>query len=146
MNHEDLIFLIRHDRAKVNRLRSFLSWKDVRKNAKTESGGVDPVEDFDEVSAEKPGKSRRRVVKLSWELVNQFGDITAGTAGAESESEDEDELEAYNDSIQRLKDADEVTRAMTRQEYVHYSECRQASFTYRKAKRFREWANMNSYI
>lgn len=29
---------------------------------------------------------------------------------------------------------------MTRDEYVHYSECRQASFTYKKAKRFREWA------
>jgi transcription initiation protein SPT3 len=36
--------------------------------------------------------------------------------------------------------------AMTREEYEHYSECRQASFTYRKAKRFREWANMSSYI
>jgi transcription initiation protein SPT3 len=34
---------------------------------------------------------------------------------------------------------------MTREEYVHYSECRQASFTYRKAKRFREWANMSAY-
>lgn len=35
---EDLIFLIRHDRAKVNRLRTYLSWKDVRKHAK-DSGG-----------------------------------------------------------------------------------------------------------
>jgi hypothetical protein len=34
---------MRHDRAKVNRLRSFLSWKDVRKNAKDASG--DQVED-----------------------------------------------------------------------------------------------------
>lgn len=30
------------------------------------------------------------------------------------------------------KDADEATRKMTRDEYVHYSECRQASFTFRK--------------
>ena len=29
---------------------------------------------------------------------------------------------------------------MSKEEYVNYSECRQASFTYRKAKRFREWA------
>lgn len=35
---------------------------------------------------------------------------------------------------------------MTREEYEHYSECRQASFTYRKAKRFRDWANMSAYI
>jgi len=61
-------------------------------------------------------------------------------------AEDEEELETYADSVQRLRDADEITRAMTREEYVHYSECRQASFTYRKAKRFREWANMASYI
>lgn len=38
LSAEDLIFLMRHDRAKVNRLRSFLSWKDVRKNAKDASG------------------------------------------------------------------------------------------------------------
>lgn len=35
---EDLIFLIRDDRAKVNRLRTYLSWKDVRKNAKDTDG------------------------------------------------------------------------------------------------------------
>ena len=29
---------------------------------------------------------------------------------------------------------------MTKEEYVFWSECRQASFTYRKSKRFREWA------
>jgi transcription initiation protein SPT3 len=54
MNAEDLIFLMRHDRAKVNRLRSFLSWKDVRKNAK-ETGG-DQVEEMMEDSA--TGKSQ----------------------------------------------------------------------------------------
>ena len=35
---EDLIFLIRHDRGKVNRLRTYLSWKDVRKHAKDGGG------------------------------------------------------------------------------------------------------------
>lgn len=35
---------------------------------------------------------------------------------------------------------------MTREEYVHYSECRQASFTYRKGKRFREWANVSAFV
>ena len=48
----DLIFLIRHDKAKVSRLRTFLSWKDVRKNVKDsdDKGGGDAGEvDFDEV-------------------------------------------------------------------------------------------------
>uniref|UniRef100_A0A8H7TVN4 Uncharacterized protein n=1 Tax=Bionectria ochroleuca TaxID=29856 RepID=A0A8H7TVN4_BIOOC len=48
----DLIFQIRHDQAKVSRLRTFLSWKDVRKNVKDSDdkgaeadigGGDDPV-------------------------------------------------------------------------------------------------------
>ncbi|KAI8060267.1 transcription initiation factor IID, 18kD subunit-domain-containing protein [Gongronella butleri] len=137
---EDLIFLIRHDRAKVNRLRLFLSWKDVRKNTKDGSG--DSVEDV----MEDTNTVYRSIIKLPWELVNQFLDVMVKPSNREDESEDEDEVEAYNDSIQRLREADEVTRAMSREEYVHYSECRQASFTYRKSKRFREWANISSYM
>lgn len=38
-------------------------------------------------------------VKLSWELVNSFSEFL----NADSDDEDEEELEAYNDSIQRLK-------------------------------------------
>ncbi|CAG8501666.1 11538_t:CDS:2 [Diversispora eburnea] len=139
MSAEDLIFLIRHDRAKVNRLRTYLSWKDVRKNAK-DTGGNDGAEEI--MEEPNAAKARKMKVKLSWELVNSFSEFL----NADSDEDDEEELEAYNDSIQRLKDADEITRAMTRDEYVHYSECRQASFTYRKAKRFREWANMSAYI
>ncbi|KAI9499141.1 transcription initiation factor IID, 18kD subunit-domain-containing protein [Zychaea mexicana] len=143
LSAEDLIFLMRHDRAKVNRLRSFLSWKDVRKNAKDASG--DQVEDV--VEETNTGKPSRSIIKLPWEIVNQFTDVIVKSSNPDGEEEeDEDELEAYNDSIQRLRDADQVTRAMTREEYVHYSECRQASFTYRKGKRFREWANMNAFV
>ncbi|KAI9258558.1 hypothetical protein BY458DRAFT_535062 [Sporodiniella umbellata] len=142
LNAEDLIFLMRHDRAKVNRLRSFLSWKDVRKNAKDASG--DQVDDVLEET--NTGKLHRSIIKLPWELVNQFSDVIAKSINGEDEDEDEDEVEAYNDSIQRLKEADEVTRVMTREEYVNYSECRQASFTYRKGKKFRDWANMSTLV
>lgn len=61
------------------------------------------------------------------------------------------------------QEADDVTRQMTREEYQHYSECRQASFTYRKgvwnsfsspsvtnlfftAKRFREFLNLPAHL
>ena len=53
---EDLIFLIRHDRGKVNRLRTYLSWKDVRKHAKETGGGdggtveVDALEEGGELN------------------------------------------------------------------------------------------------
>lgn len=41
LSAEDLIFLIRDDRGKVNRLRTYLSWKDVRKKAKEDDEGGD---------------------------------------------------------------------------------------------------------
>lgn len=34
--------------------------------------------------------------------------------------------------LTKYQDADEITKKMTKDEYVHYSDCRQASFTYRK--------------
>lgn len=43
-------------------------------------------------------------------------------------------------TLQRLNKADERTKAMTKEEYVTWSEYRQASFTFRKGKRFKEWA------
>ncbi|KAG0312628.1 Transcription initiation protein spt3 [Dissophora globulifera] len=169
MSAEDLIFLIRHDRPKVNRLRTYLSWKDVRKNVKDSSDGAggtgaDDVVGIEDAAADGKGpgdgavggpggknapaapvsKARRMRVKLSWELLNAFADAMA--ANAEDDEDDDDDEDAYLDSMQRLRDADRITYAMTREEYEHYSECRQASFTYRKAKRFREWANMSSYI
>lgn len=51
LSAEDLIFLIRHDRAKVNRLRTYLSWKDVRKHAKdngADGGGGVEVETLED--------------------------------------------------------------------------------------------------
>lgn len=35
---------------------------------------------------------------------------------------------------------------MTRDEYVYWSDCRQASFTFRKGKRFKEWAGFGTII
>ena len=51
LSAEDLIFLIRHDRAKVNRLRTYLSWKEVRKHAKdsnADGGGGVEVENLED--------------------------------------------------------------------------------------------------
>lgn len=91
----------------------------------------------------------------------------------DAEDEDEDELEANEDLLARLRvrppscarscrrpdrstltclpslasqDADLLTRDMTREEYAHYSECRQASFTFKKGKRFREFINFSAYL
>ncbi|KAG0682091.1 Transcription initiation protein spt3 [Pichia californica] len=158
---EDLIFLIRHDKAKVNRLRTYLSWKDVRKNAKDQengdigagggsgdllddasggiggSGGVD-----NKLLAAKQKKS----LKLPWELEFMFTEqpLSGGINGnIDDEKIDEEERDAVLAQIKRLRQNDERTKNMTQQEYVHWSECRQASFTFRKSKRFREWCGIS---
>lgn len=176
---EDLIFLIRHDKAKVNRLRTYLSWKDVRKNAKDqEGGGVEGADILDDAgllgggptgSASGPGSAgnpsvggpggsvgdntrnrlyKKSKIRLPWELSFQFKEqpLEQEIEGAEGQEDiNESELEANFATMKRLKAADERTRQMTREEYVHWSECRQASFTYRKVKKFREWAGI-SYL
>lgn len=146
---DDLIFLIRHDKAKVSRLKTFLSWKDVRKNVKDsdDKGGADAA-DFagaddpmaggvagPQDMAAKP-KNKRARVGLAWD-VNSFYSVQVPERDDE---EDEEEEEQNYATLQRLAAADERTKHMTKEEYVFWSECRQASFTYRKSKRFREWA------
>lgn len=155
LSPEDLIFLIRYDRAKVNRLRTYLSWKDVRKNAKDSGdsggapGGATEMDALDDPSAmDGPStKATKMKIRLPWEISSIYSEHILALPNADGdEEEDDDDLEAHEASMQRLKDADEATRRMTREEYVHYSECRQASFTFRKSKKFREFINANAYL
>ncbi|TKX20060.1 SAGA complex subunit spt3 [Elsinoe australis] len=150
INTDDLIFLIRHDRAKVSRLRTFLSWKDVRKSAKDSDekggGGADDEMAF---AAEEPAPgmgpsvgtrnakgNKKAKVGLPWDVSSFYSE----QAPERDEEEDEEEEEMNAATLARLKSADERTKNMTPEEYLHWSECRQASFTFRKGKRFREWA------
>jgi transcription initiation protein SPT3 len=144
---DDLIFLIRHDQAKVSRLRTFLSWKDVRKNVRDsdDKGGEADIGTGDEPvgAVAGPGpvgdatkKNKKAKVGLPWEVPSLYNQ---GVPEREDE-EDEDEEDMNYATLQRLRKADERTKAMTKEEYVTWSEYRQASFTFRKGKRFKEWA------
>ncbi|RDA84700.1 hypothetical protein CP532_2750 [Ophiocordyceps camponoti-leonardi (nom. inval.)] len=145
----DLIFQIRHDQAKVSRLRTFLSWKDVRKNVKdSEDKGAeaDLAAGDDPVGGVVPGggpvvdeaakKNKKAKVGLPWEPASFF----PVEVPERDDEDDEEEDEMNYITLQRLRKADERTKVMTREEYVTWSEYRQASFTWRKGKRFREWA------
>lgn len=151
---EDLIFLIRYDRAKVNRLRTYLSWKDVRKNAKDSGGdtagpaGADGGDGMDDAADDSPLRVNKRKMRLPWDLGSVFSEFPTlgGAQNDDAEDDDDDAIETNEDSLRRLKAADETTRRMTREEYVFYSECRQASFTFRKAKRFREFIHASMYL
>ncbi|GAA5970208.1 hypothetical protein JCM11641_000311, partial [Rhodosporidiobolus odoratus] len=73
-------------------------------------------------------------VRLPWELADQWADYLRG----EDEPED-DEAEAYEVNKQRLKEAEEITRNMSREEYEQWAQARSASFVYRKGKKFRDF-------
>ncbi|KAF2495363.1 TFIID-18kDa-domain-containing protein [Lophium mytilinum] len=148
---DDLMMLIRHDRAKISRLRHFLQWKDVRRSVKDNSDdkGGDAGADIGAGDADIAGvaggsgpavetgkKAKRAKVDLVWEPQSFYNEFVP----ARDDDNDEEEDEQNFATLQRLKNADERTKNMTREEYVHWSDCRQASFTFRKGKRFKEWA------
>lgn len=151
---EDVIFLIRHDKAKVNRLITYLSWKDVRKNTKDEGGGTESFMEQEGAANGATGgpsttdqskmitRYRKLKIRLPWEVQFMFSEQHLDNADDADEADDEEKA-ATLASLKRLKMADERTKHMTKEEYVHWSECRQASFTFRKAKKFREWAQIS---
>ena len=134
-------------------MRTFLSWKDVRKSAKDSEekggGGADAggVDEFDLAAGDptlgagpsvgtRTSKNKKAKVGLPWDVSSLY---TEQVPEREDE-EDEEEEEMNAATLQRLNQADERTKGMNAEEYLHFSECRQASFTFRKNKRFREWA------
>lgn len=162
LSAEDLIFLIRDDRGKVNRLRTYLSWKDVRKKAKEddEGGDVDVDEAGQCFCASNVNVTRKecyqgqeahcQVVVGTFDAVLRVSARTsyaaeqgggrrrrrrrraASTRRHHAATSREFRLQAQ--SLTMIQDADEITKKMTKDEYVHYSDCRQASFTYRKGE------------
>lgn len=186
---EDLLFLLRHDVNRSARLKEFLSWKDVRKNAKATSGaekssndgtgeagncggGDDSAlvaeieEDAKNLAASETGllnensnefemsaKSnqnaqsigpKRRPLGLFWDLGHALLADLPRTSGltdftALTSYDSREEATCLRETLRRLRHADLLTFSMSQSEYLEYSECRQASFTYKKARKFREW-------
>lgn len=135
---------------------SFLAWKEVRKNVKDsdDKGGGGGADDFQpddpfgpggsggpgggDANASRPRNANKKArVKLPWD-VSSYYNVQLPEREDDEGDEEEEEMNAAN--LQRLKNADERTKGMAKEEYMHYSDCRQASFTFRKGKRFREWA------
>jgi transcription initiation protein SPT3 len=117
----------------------------VRKNVKDsdDKGGGDEIAGEDPAAGDGAAagddtakKNKKTKVGLPWEPSSFYNQEVP----ERDDEEDEEEEEMNYITLQRLQKADERTKAMTREEYVTWSEYRQASFTYRKGKRFREWA------
>ncbi|KDE06690.1 hypothetical protein MVLG_03036 [Microbotryum lychnidis-dioicae p1A1 Lamole] len=144
---DDLMFLIRHDATKLNRLKMYLGWKDVRKKFK-ESDQDDepevmdePVAVADRSTSERAYRVPNKGIKLPWEITTIYGDCLPET------SEDEDaHSELTREMKKQLEHADELTKYMSKDEYNFYTECRHASFVYKKGKKFREFLNLGIVI
>ncbi|CZR63523.1 related to transcription factor spt3 [Phialocephala subalpina] len=141
ITNNDLIFQFRHDSPKVSRVQSFLAWKDLRKNAKDEDKDIDA----DLIATEDPGTSettddiaskvKKEILPLPWDISSFYNQTIPMDL-----SEEKDEMDRA--TLERLQKEDKRTKDMTKDEYITWSEYRQASFTRRKAKRFKEWAGI----
>ncbi|KAF6827120.1 spt3 [Colletotrichum plurivorum] len=141
-SNNDLIFQFRHDTARVDRLRTFLAWKAIRRTVK-DADDKDSFadEDIDAPAPEDPpssapaGKAKFPAVSLPWDVSSFFpehpldADDDAGSSSSAA-------------ALEKLRRNDERTRDMSVAEYATWSEYRHASLTYRKAKRFREWCGL----
>lgn len=143
---EDLMFLIRKESSRLNRLKEFSGWKEIRKNAKAEQS---VAEDFDDeldqstiMERDAPKKKRKR---YSWEFPycllssNEEELIETDDSIWNSYMDSDSEKEFEEESNMRLLEADQLTKNMSKEEYMEFSECRQASFTYKKTRKFKEW-------
>lgn len=74
-------------------------------------------------------KVKREVVALAGEKELKYSWLPTNTYAAT------DELK------ERLAAIDRMTESMSKDEYLDFTECRQASFTFRKMKKFREYLN-----
>lgn len=174
ISQDDLMFVIRHDASKLRRLREFINWKDVRKNVKTEDATaasltaavpldieLEEEDEAGDTGSVKGGATKAAAVlaapaKLgSKKRANYYWDYHAALVAEATEGTvletgpiDHDELleDARTESLRRLQEADRVTRNMSKAEYIEYTECRQASFTYKKAKKFRDWLGIPTTV
>lgn len=160
---EDLLFLIRHDPLKQSRLREYLQWREVRKMSNSSgppntaaaasttsiipTAGTDDALLEDVVVADGTATAttsttthhRKLKARLPWGLSTLLDQdqLAQGWRDGDDAVLDFIDNHVHDDTRHRLADA--LTRSMTRAEYLEWTDCRQASFTYKKSKKFREW-------
>ncbi|KAH6695502.1 transcription initiation factor IID, 18kD subunit-domain-containing protein [Plectosphaerella plurivora] len=131
----DLVFQFRHDAARVDRLRTFLVWKVIRKSAKSDDDKEIPEDEEPDVEV-APGMKAVPSVNFPWELPSFFAEQVPDA--------DDGAVEALTSAstLEKLQRNDRKTQDMTVDEYATWCECRHASFTWRKIKRFRTWSGL----
>lgn len=146
MSNNDIIFQVRHDVARTERIRTFLTWKSVRKTVKDsddKEGFVDEA-DLDEDAVAGPADdapankaTKLPIVTFPWDVSSFFAEHVSHIS-----PDNLSDITSSEAALEKLLKNDERTRDMTVAEYATWSEYRHASLTYRKAKRFREWCGL----
>eukprot|EP00697_Spironema_sp_BW2_P013098 gnl/Spiro4/2985_TR1463_c0_g1_i1.p1 gnl/Spiro4/2985_TR1463_c0_g1~~gnl/Spiro4/2985_TR1463_c0_g1_i1.p1 ORF type:complete len:309 (+),score=29.71 gnl/Spiro4/2985_TR1463_c0_g1_i1:160-1086(+) len=129
---DDLLVVIRRNQAQLRRVYDFLKWRGIRKKVRQS----EPVEEVDlgiglEVSSAmmaNPPPARR---SRSSDIVSQMHGLCEDCGVRCVDMEEPD--------TQRLNARHHLTWNMSDDEYLQYTECRKASFTYKHTKRFRDW-------
>ena len=110
----------------------------------SESDSVPDPQEKEVIVVQPPTKGIPSIPPLPWSVLSMF----RHTSGIPSLASIDDELEPRADGtpnpwlLARLAKNDERTRGMTAQQYATWAECRSASFTFRKRKKFREWCGL----
>ncbi|KAL0933741.1 spt3 [Colletotrichum truncatum] len=142
-SNNDIIFQLRHDTARIERLRTFLAWKAIRKTVRDSDDKEGFIEESEMEASANPAedaaasKTKFPTISLPWDVSSFFSEQVPDMG--------QDDIMAATSSeavLDRLRRNDEKTRHMTAAEYATWSEYRHASMTYRKAKRFREWCGL----
>ncbi|KIV96108.1 hypothetical protein PV10_00012 [Exophiala mesophila] len=149
----DIAFQMRHNCSRIARLKNFLYWKDIRKNAKDSddraTDEVIPFGDGDQKESGQgyPSKSQPRRFNHTARIAFPWEDPFLYSEQPPEMIEDEvGQEEGRQEMLIQLALADYRTSNMTKDEYAYWSDCRQASFTFRKAKRFRRWVGLDRLV
>lgn len=116
---EDFCFVLRKNPKKVKRVLSSITFKELRKKIN---------EDIDEIELTEEEFAYDWMVDRN---VKWF---------------EYQETESSDEYLDRLRRIDELTTKMSINEYLEFTECRQASFTYRKQKKFKEFIGLNDRL
>ena len=114
--------------------------QEVRKNVQSKQDGeTDNAADGTEAGLADL-VTDKRMVHFTWDPFAPFAPYFS------TEMEEEEEAVMNADRLDRLRMADEITKHMSREEYLYYSECRQASFTYKKGNIFAEFFDIHWFL
>ncbi|XP_062862965.1 transcription initiation protein SPT3 homolog [Trichomycterus rosablanca] len=128
---EDIIFLMRKDKKKLQRLLKYIQFRDYKsKLLKT----IDDDETLDSDKYSSSGSNKRQKLAMDFlGSIDQTGEFLALL-------EDEEGDEVKQERIERL---DKQTRNMDSAQYSEFCESRQLSFS-KKLSKFREWLDCST--